>query len=309
MPNLVRDEWVNVGVLLFDPASGRMLRRVVEEPAEMARVRRLHPAADEVLLRGPGRRTRRADRRAGRHAGRAIGAPGSDAVQCRAVFSAASGLLAEDFEAELDRLYRDHVEPPRYRRETDDLSTRNAIRTRANQVFRSAGIWPRLERRVNVAEFTFDGDPMRVDYAYRRNGTRGFVQALALGRDPGQAKVLAFTAEAIRAKVPKTDFLAVTEIEPRPKENPRHRFVTGLLEERGVTGRAAGAADGLGAEDAAGAAGQRALRSLTVAEFQSALTGESAGQPSEPLVRIFSLASTESRAPLAAAECATSYIT
>jgi hypothetical protein len=60
------------------------------------------------------------------------------------------------------------------------------------------------------------------------------VQALALGRDPGQAKVLAFTAEAIRAKAPKTDFLAVTEAEPRPQENPRHRFVTGLLEERGV---------------------------------------------------------------------------
>jgi hypothetical protein len=233
MPNLVRDEWVNIGVLLFDPASGRMLRRLVEEPAEMARVRRLHPAADEALLRGlpeeldaqmsaPGRTP-------AEHLER-LEATLSNAVQ----FSPRKGLLAEDFEAELDRLYRDHVEPPRYRREADDLSTRNAIRTRANQVFRSAGIWPRLERRVNVAEFTFDGDPMRVDYAYRRNGTRGFVQALALGRDPGQAKVLAFTAEAIRAKIPKTDFLAVTEIEPRPKENPRHRFVTGLLEERGV---------------------------------------------------------------------------
>ena len=75
---------------------------------------------------------------------------------------------------------------------------------------------------------------MRMDYAYRRNGTRGFVQALPLGRDPGQAKVLAFTADAIRAKLPKTEFLAVTEIEPRPQENPRHRFVTGLLEEREI---------------------------------------------------------------------------
>ena len=139
------------------------------------------------------------------------------------------------------------------------MSTRNAIRTRANQVFRSAGIWTRLERRVNVAEFTFDGDPMRVDYAYRRNGTRGFVQALALGRDPGQAKVLAFTAEAIRAKIPKTDFLAVTETEPRPTGESaaplRHRIAGRARRDR----RAAGAADGLGAEDAAGATGERAL--------------------------------------------------
>src|ERR1700730_19220545 len=50
-PNLVRDEWVNIGILLFDPASGRLLQRLVEEPAEFARIRRLHPAADEELLR------------------------------------------------------------------------------------------------------------------------------------------------------------------------------------------------------------------------------------------------------------------
>src|SRR5256885_15228839 len=50
-PNLVRDEWVNIGVLLFDPTSGRVLRRLMEEPGEFARVRRLHPGADEALLR------------------------------------------------------------------------------------------------------------------------------------------------------------------------------------------------------------------------------------------------------------------
>jgi Protein of unknown function (DUF3037) len=234
LPNLVRDEWVNIGVLLFDAASGRVLRRLVEEPAEMARVRRLHPAADEGLLRG-----------LAEELDAQIGAPGgspaeqlarlertlSNAVQ----LSPRKGLLAEDFEVELDRLYHDQVEPPRRTRgEFEDLSTRNAIRTRANQVFRSAGIWSRLERRVNVAEFTFEGDPLRVDYCYRSNGTRGFVQALALGRDPAQARVLAFTVDAIRAKVPKSDFLAVTEAEPRPRENPRHHFVSGLLEERGV---------------------------------------------------------------------------
>ena len=29
-PNLVRDEWVNIGVLLLDPTSGRVLRRLMD---------------------------------------------------------------------------------------------------------------------------------------------------------------------------------------------------------------------------------------------------------------------------------------
>jgi Protein of unknown function (DUF3037) len=240
LPNLVRDEWVNIGILLFDPANGRILRRMMEEPGEFARVRRLHPGADEELLR---RLPEEFDAQfaAGASLGRASNGSAaanlerlaqtlSNAVQ----LSAQKGLLAADLDAELDRLYRDHVEPPRYSRVFEDLATRNAIRTRANQVFRSTGIWPRLERRIPVAEFTFAGDPLRVDYAYRRNGTRGFVQALPLGRDPAQAKVLAFTADAIRAKIPKSEFIAVTEVEPRPQDNPRHRFVTGLLEERQI---------------------------------------------------------------------------
>jgi Protein of unknown function (DUF3037) len=240
LPNLVRDEWVNIGILLFDPANGRILRRMMEEPGEFARVRRLHPGADEELLRRLPE-----EFEAQFAAGPSPGLAGnghaaaslerleqtlSNAVQ----LSAQKGLLAADLDAELDRLYRDYVEPPRYSRVFEDLATRNAIRTRANQVFRSTGIWPRLERRIRVAEFTFAGDPLRVDYAYRRNGTRGFVQALPLGRDPAQAKVLAFTADAIRAKIPKSEFIAVTEVEPRPQDNPRHRFVTGLLEERQI---------------------------------------------------------------------------
>src|SRR6266481_8895974 len=50
-PNLVRDEWVNIGVLLFDPGTGERRLRLIEERDEYNRVRRLHPQADEALLR------------------------------------------------------------------------------------------------------------------------------------------------------------------------------------------------------------------------------------------------------------------
>ena len=50
-PNLVRDEWVNIGVLLFDPGTGERRLRLIEEQEEYNRVRRIHPAADQTLLR------------------------------------------------------------------------------------------------------------------------------------------------------------------------------------------------------------------------------------------------------------------
>jgi hypothetical protein len=225
---------VNIGILLFDPASGRLVQRLVEEPAEFARVRRLHPAADEELLRRLSDDFASQSATAGRNTLTYISRLDqtlSNTVQ----LSPQKGLLAEDLEAELDRLYHDHVEVPRQGRSAEDVATRNGIRARANQVFRGTGIWPRLERRLRVDEFTYAGDPLRLDYGYRRNGTRGFLQALSLSRDPGQAKVLSFTADAIREKLAHTEFVAVTEAEPHPLENPRHRFIVGLLEARAIS--------------------------------------------------------------------------
>src|SRR5271167_1833633 len=50
-PNLVRDEWVNIGVLVYDPQSGERRLRLIEEQEEYARLRRLHRQADESVLR------------------------------------------------------------------------------------------------------------------------------------------------------------------------------------------------------------------------------------------------------------------
>jgi hypothetical protein len=50
-PSPLRDEWVNIGVLLFDPQTGDGRLRLIEEEEEYNRVRRLHPQADESLLR------------------------------------------------------------------------------------------------------------------------------------------------------------------------------------------------------------------------------------------------------------------
>ena len=232
-PNLVRDEWVNIGILIYDPVASRARVRLIEELAEFARVRRLHPNADESVLHAL---RNDFERQFEEHRGDLRGffdrldQTLSNILQ----LSPRKGVLTTDLEAELDRLYHDHVEPPRYRAtRTEQVNTRNAIRARTGQVFRSAEIYAPMERGFRVEEFTYAGDPMRLDFAYRRNGTRGFVHALALSRDPGQAKVLAFTAESIRAKLANAEFAAVTETAPQTA-NTTHQFVARLLGAQGI---------------------------------------------------------------------------
>ncbi len=84
-----------------------------------------------------------------------------------------------------------------------------------------------------MEDYTQPGDPLRLDFAYRYNGTRGFLHAVALGRDPAQAKVLAYTAECIRARAAQTEFTAITEVEAA-SGNPRHQFMTRLFEEQRI---------------------------------------------------------------------------
>jgi hypothetical protein len=232
-PNLIRDEWVNIGVLLLDPSSGRVRQRWLEEAADFARLRRLHPAADEdLLLRLPAEFDRQ-------FAGREMDAEAilekfdetlSNAVQ----LSPRKGLLARDPGAELERIFREQVEPVREsRRGAAEIRTRSDLRAQAADYFRSEKILRLMDRGVRVAEFTYPGDPMRLDFSYRRNGTRGFVHSVALGRDPGQAKLLAFTADAIRERIGQAEFLAVTEREPA-RGNVRDQFVTGVLGDNGI---------------------------------------------------------------------------
>src|SRR5260370_20534840 len=70
---------------------------------------------------------------------------------------------------------------------------------------------------------------MRLDYCYRRNGTRGYVQTLSVSRAPSDCKLYAYTAARIATRAPfASEFAAVTDISLLP-ENERHRFVRDTL--------------------------------------------------------------------------------
>jgi hypothetical protein len=236
-PNLIRDEWVNIGVLLLIPGDGspvgRVRQRWLEEPSDLARLRRLHPAVDEdLLLRLPAEFERQF---AGREMPAEVLLEKFDETLSNVVqLAPRKPLYSRDPDSALDRVYREQVEPLREpRRSTVEIRTRNDVRARAADYFRSEKILRLMQRSVRVEEFTAPGDPMRIDFSYRRNGTRGFLHSIALGRDPGQAKLLAYTAGAIREHVQHSEFLAVTEREPA-RGNVRDQFVTEVLAESDI---------------------------------------------------------------------------
>jgi hypothetical protein len=226
-PNLVRDEWVNIGVLLEEVDGHRHDVRLIQEPGELARVRRLHPAADEALLRSLpvefDARFREPSGEVHKYVEK-LELTLSNVLQ----FSPQKAVLAEDFDAEMDRLYRDYVTPPARARVGVVESTRAWIRERLRDVFRRHRLSAKLEKNIRVEEYTQLGDPLKLDYGYQ-NGVRGYVHSIVLGRDPAQAKVLAYTAGCVRARVPGCEFTAITEIEPA-RDNPTHQFIAKIFE-------------------------------------------------------------------------------
>jgi hypothetical protein len=240
-PNLVRDEWVNIGVLLFDPGTGERRLRLIEDQEEFHRVRRLHPQADEVLLRALRDdledRFQSAAANGGKgHAGnwQQLLAKWDETLSNALQLAPQKGVFAADLDAELERLYADHVAPQRVAGRVGAPGSRATMRSYCSQVFRQARLWDRLQKSVRAEEFTFPGDPMRLDYSYRRNGTRGFVQTLSVTRAPADAKLLAYTVERITAKASlKTEFAAVTDV-ALDAGNDRHRFVGDTLRDVGI---------------------------------------------------------------------------
>jgi Protein of unknown function (DUF3037) len=242
VPNLVRDEWVNIGVLVFNPETGERRLRLIEDQDEYNRVRRLHPWADEALLRAlrddlenrldSGGRTNGGNRSEIPWQG--VLSKWDETLSNALQIAPQKGVLADDLDAEAERLYADHVAVPRRSARAGLPGGRAGIRSYCAQVFRQARVWDRLEKSVRVAEFTFPGDPARLDYSYRRNGTRGFVHTLSVTRAPQDAKSLAYNVKHIADKANyHTEFAAVTDVR-LSRENDRHRFVLDTFGEAGI---------------------------------------------------------------------------
>lgn len=249
-PDLVRDESVNIGVLVFDPRSGDSRLRMVEEPREFARIRRLLPSAEEDVLRGL--RDHLEDRFTTHLANERMenaGAPAPGAVLQQLVnkwnetlsnsiqLVPVKGVHSADLDHEIDRLYAELVALSHpAKRPSDKMHSRAQLREYCKQVFQQARIWDRIQKSIRASEFTYVGNPLRFDFGYRKNGTRGFVHTISVTRAPNDCAVLAHNAQMIAKRAPfASEFTAVTDVALEPEHHDRHRFVRDTLRDAGIS--------------------------------------------------------------------------
>lgn len=212
VPDLVKGEFVNVGVVLLDRDSSFADVRIT---TDWRRVRCLDPDADlEYLaaLEGELRDSLRSSAELDHvYLFQKLPDWASNALQLTPM----QGVLTESPLAEIGRLAEAYCELPK-RAGRRELSGRQVIFGRMRDAFEEAGVWDLMRKRIAVAQYTHKGDPLKLDCGYRPNGVVHLFHAVSLATDPDAAKVLAFSYPQIRegiARVEKarTELTAIVE--------------------------------------------------------------------------------------------------
>ncbi len=252
VPDAVKNEFVNIGVMLRE--AGRTETTQVRFTRDWSRVRCVDPDADVALLEAM--ESELAARvRDGGVGSKPVMQMLEESLSTGVQMTEARGSLAVSIPAEMDQLMRMYVETRRervLRRRTG----RTAIAAQMRTEFERAGVLELMRKRIAASEYTRPGDPLKVDCGYRPNGVIRMYHAVSLEGDLEAAKVLAFSADGLRAGVRRVegaelDLAAVVEplrsiAEVGSEGEERYRFGVETMEGVGLrvltTSQLAGAA-------------------------------------------------------------------
>jgi len=218
VPDRTRNEFVNVGVLFWEqnPGQGGTSAMQIRLTRDWRRLRCLDPDADTAALEGmEGELRARLTGDAEGRMKRIVDESFSNNVQ----LTEKKGYLAESLPAGIEDLMRIYVDPAK-RERLPRLSGRAAIQTTMRAEFEHAGVWDLLRKRIPASDYTRPGDSLRIDAGYRPNGVIRMFHAVSLEPGLDLAKVLAFSAAALRngvERVEKTDLELTAIVEPVSK--------------------------------------------------------------------------------------------
>ncbi len=213
VPDAVRNECVHIGVMLREEGGSHTEVRFTRD---WRRVRCLDPDADTGLLEGMETELRR---RLSAEPDEKLMRILEESLSLGVQMTEARAYLAESIPAGVEELMRLYVDPPP-REKLPRLAGRAAIQSRMRTEFEHAGVWDLLRKRIAASDYTRPGDPLRIDLGYRPNGLIRMFHAVSFEPGLEMAKVLAFSAAALRAgveRVEKAELELTAIIEPAAK--------------------------------------------------------------------------------------------
>ena len=205
VPDVVKQEFVNVGVVVLEEGADGFTE--VRFTRDWRRVRCLDPEVDIELLQSYEEELRRLlQSRVAEVINYKL--PMSrrewllDVMQesCSGALQLTpmQGVLTESPQAELGILAHAYLESER-RAPQRETAGRRAIYNLMRGAFEQAGIWNLMWKDIEVAKYAGNGDPLKIDCAYRPENVIQMFHAVSLATDVNAAKVLAFSYENFRA--------------------------------------------------------------------------------------------------------------
>ena len=268
VPDVVKGEFTNIGVLLRASTADGRSDVIVRFTRDWTRVRCMDADADLGLLESLEAEiaARLADPAS---LSKPILQVLEDSFSNSVQLSEPRATLAESVAIELDLLMQLYVEPIKVKRESRRTG-RAAIAARVRSEFEKAGVWPLMRKRIAASTYTMPGDPMKLDCGYKPDGVPGqdrgprqspiagvelagggvpngvirIFHAVSLDSDTEAAKVLAWSAPRLREGIRRVesadlDLAAVVEplragkedaAEPAAEDAERYQFGVSTME-------------------------------------------------------------------------------
>jgi hypothetical protein len=200
VPDPVKDEFVNIGVVLRE---GAAQATVVRFTKDWARVRCVDPDADIEMLEAMETEMRRRLLEDGTDT-TPLMTTMRDSFSHQLQITEAKACLTENIAAGMDELMQLYVEP-RKQKARQTVGGRQAIARSMRTQFERARVWDLMQKRIAASPYTRPGDSLKIDCGYRPNGTIRMFHAVSLAGDVELAKVLAFSAPALRTGVARVE--------------------------------------------------------------------------------------------------------
>jgi len=232
VPDAVKEEFVNLGVVMFEPAANGHGFADVRFRRDWRRVWCLDPQADVEMLQALEHDIRR--QIVETHDREMLIRKLQDSFSNTIQITAMKACQAEEPAAEIEALAKLYFEGPRPGRPKVFWGREHIVSQMQNE-FQRAGVWDMLMHGVPVSAYTKPGDNFKFDFGYRVGNAIKLFHAVSLKRSVDTAVMLAYRYPVISrrmAEVTKANPLLTAVVDDRlDHDNEEIHFALEMLEE------------------------------------------------------------------------------